>query len=190
MSVTGDTHAPIDSRARPADPRHRCRRRRRRRHGHRAAGTRWRPDEHQTRGGVSAGHDRNAPGDLSGAERSAAEHRRLPPPLHACHRRASRAQGEVPGDRRARASAVLDLARGYRQRGGGHGRAQLAGARQCRQLVRRAVDARAAGSQRQPAQGSVPRARRHRLPQRRSGMGREGGAAARSGHQGRRRRRR
>ena len=156
----------------------------------RAAGAGRRPDEHQTRGGVPAGHDRDAPWCLSGARHAAAEHRRLPSTLDARHRRASRAQGEVPGDRRARAPAVLDLARGYRRRGRGHGRTQPARAGQRRQFVRRAVDARAAGDQRQPAQGSVPRARRHRLPQRRSGMGRKGGAAARGRHQGRRHRRR
>ena len=48
----------------------------------------------------------------------------------------------------------------------------------------------AAGGQQQPAQGSLPRARRHRFPQRRPRLGGPGREAARGRYQGRRGRRR
>ena len=99
-------------------------------------------------------------------------------------------KAKFPGDRHARPPALADLAESIASVVAAMDtlnlRVMVSADNSSGDRLTRALQAH----QRQPAQGPVPRARRHRLPQRRSGMGREGRSAARSRHQGRRRRRR
>ena len=142
---------------------------------------------------MPAGHDGGPPANLPGSRLAAAEHRRLPAEVDARDGRAQGAEGEVSGDRLPRASAaellgspegLASLRRIARQ-------PQRAADGERRQHVRRAPpDARSTTIRGTPVQGSRAGARGHRLPRRRSGLGREGDRAARGGRRGRRGRRR
>ena len=136
------------------------------------------------------GHHRNAARQLPGAVGTGAEHPRLPPAQHAGDRRAQGAEGEVPGRSTCtaiRGSSTPDSMKRARR---DDGPAQPARADARRQHQRRSAGADDRGDQRLALQGSLPRARRHRLPQRRPGLGRQGDSAAARRHQGRRARRR
>ena len=131
-----------------------------------------------------------AAGQLPGAVGTAAEHSRLPAAIDAGDRGAQGAEGEVPGHRRARPPGQPHDAGRHQPRDRRDGLAQPEGDAGRRERVGRAPDEHARRHQRLAAQGTLPRAGRHRLPQRRSRLGREGRGAARGRPQGRRDRRR
>ena len=135
--------------------------------------------------GMPAGHDRNASRQLPGAVNGAAEHRRLPAEEHAGDRRAQGAEGKVSCDRRSQPPGIAQP--GVDEAARRHdGSAQPASADARRQHQRRTPGADRRGDQRLALQGSFPRAGRHQLQQRRSGLGRQGDSTAARRHQGRR----
>ena len=185
---TNRRHLPWSTHASPDDSLHHRHSRRHRRHPVRAGQGRRR-HAHRARRGVPAGHHRNTARQLPGARVPGAQHPRLPAEVDPGHRRAQGAEGEVPGGRHPRPRVRPRQSRHHGQDGEGARRAQPAPVRERRQLIGRPPHQHAGGHQGQPLQGSFPRARWRRLPQRGAGVGRQGREAARGRHQGRRPRR-
>ncbi len=135
-------------------------------------------------------HDRGPARHLPGAGVSRAEHRRLPAQVHAGHRRAQGAQGQVPRHRHPRPHGQPRPGRRDGQDGQGARRPEHPALRERRQLVGRPAGEHAGRGEGESLQGPLRAAGGHRLPQRRPGMGGRRREAARGRHQGRRPRRR
>ena len=99
---------------------------------------------------------------------------------------ASAAAREVSGHRHPQPPADADLGGRLRSRGGGDGEEQPPPARQPERRHGRPAEGRARGHSHEQVSGPHGALRQRRLSRRRSGFRRQGGGAARAGHQGRR----